>query len=217
MRRIRSHLTYANVMATLAVFLVLSGGTAVALSGTDTVQSDDLGPGSQVMAPDVAANAVNGSDVLNGSLGTADLAGSIPAARVFRASDQSIPSGVTTPLNFTGENYDTVSMHNNTTNNSRLTAPVKGIYAVNAAVQWVPNTTGVRYLQLASDAVGTVAVQREPGSSTDLTQEVSTQMRLQAGEYIEAKVLQTSGGPLNVDNTPGWSPRFSMTWLAPGP
>jgi hypothetical protein len=73
MRRIRSHLTYANVMATIAVFLVLSGGTAVALSGTDTVQSDDLGPGSQVKAPDVAANAVNGTDVVDNSISGADV------------------------------------------------------------------------------------------------------------------------------------------------
>jgi hypothetical protein len=73
MRRIRSHMTYANVMATIAVFFVLSGGTAVALSGTDTVQSDDLGPGSQVKGPDVAANAVNGSDVVDNSIASADI------------------------------------------------------------------------------------------------------------------------------------------------
>jgi hypothetical protein len=73
MRRIRSHLTYANVMATIAVFLVLSGGTAVALTGTNTVQSDDLGPGAQVQAADVAANAVNGSDVVDNSLTGADV------------------------------------------------------------------------------------------------------------------------------------------------
>ena len=40
--RLRSLLTYANVMATIAVFLVLSGGTAVALSGSNTVFSDDI-------------------------------------------------------------------------------------------------------------------------------------------------------------------------------
>jgi hypothetical protein len=72
-QRLRSHLTYANVMATIAVFLVLSGGTAVALSGSNTVQSDDLGPGSQVTAPDVAANAVNGSDVMDFSLSNQDV------------------------------------------------------------------------------------------------------------------------------------------------
>jgi hypothetical protein len=69
----RRHLTYANVMATIAVFLVLSGGTAVALTGSNTVQSDDLGPGAQVQAPDVAANAVGGPDVTDNSLAGADV------------------------------------------------------------------------------------------------------------------------------------------------
>src|SRR5262245_53725783 len=68
MRRIRAKLTYANVMATLAVFLVLSGGTAVALHGHNTVQSDDLGPGAQVKAADVADNAVNGGNIANNSV-----------------------------------------------------------------------------------------------------------------------------------------------------
>jgi hypothetical protein len=72
-QRLRSKLTYANVMATIAVFLVLGGGSAVALSGSNTVQSDDLGPGAQVKAADVADNAVNGADVQNGSLRQADL------------------------------------------------------------------------------------------------------------------------------------------------
>src|SRR5687768_10589453 len=87
MRRIRSHLTYANVMVTILAFIVLSGGTAVALSGVDTVQSDDLGPGAQVRAPDVAANAVNGSDVVNGSIAGADLASSaLPKGRKITSS-----------------------------------------------------------------------------------------------------------------------------------
>jgi hypothetical protein len=70
---LRSHLTFANLTSLLALFLVLSGGTAVALNGQNTVQSDDLGPGAQVKAADVAANAVNGSDVVNNSLSGADV------------------------------------------------------------------------------------------------------------------------------------------------
>jgi hypothetical protein len=70
---IRSHLTYANVISTLALFLVLAGGSAVALNGSNTVQSDDLGPGAQVKAPDVADNAVNSADVVNESLTGADI------------------------------------------------------------------------------------------------------------------------------------------------
>jgi len=62
-------------MATLAVFLVLGGGTAVALNGSNTVQSDDLGPGAQVKAADVADNAVNGADVVDNGLTGADVQG----------------------------------------------------------------------------------------------------------------------------------------------
>ena len=73
MRRIRPHLSYANVISTLCLFLLLSGGTAVALNGSNTVQSDDLGPGAQVEAADVAANAVNGSNVIDDSIAGADV------------------------------------------------------------------------------------------------------------------------------------------------
>jgi hypothetical protein len=73
MRRIRKHFTFANVASAIALFVALGGGTAVALNGSNTVQSDDLGPGAQVKAPDVAANAVKGSNVADGSLGVGDL------------------------------------------------------------------------------------------------------------------------------------------------
>jgi hypothetical protein len=73
MSRIRHHLSYANVISTLCLFLLLGGGTAVALNGTNTVQSDDLGPGAQVKAPDVADNAVNSRDVVNERLTGADI------------------------------------------------------------------------------------------------------------------------------------------------
>jgi formylglycine-generating enzyme required for sulfatase activity len=62
----------AMVVALIALFVSLSG-TAAALSGSNTVQSDDLGPGAQVTAPDVAANAVDGPDVANNSLTGSDV------------------------------------------------------------------------------------------------------------------------------------------------
>jgi hypothetical protein len=73
MRPIRQHLTYSNVMVTILAFVVLTGGTAVALTGSNIVQSDDLGPGAQVRAPDVADNAVGSPDVINNSLTGADI------------------------------------------------------------------------------------------------------------------------------------------------
>ncbi len=99
MSRIRRHLTFANVASGIALFVALGGGTAVALNGANTVQSDDLGPGAQVKAPDVAADAVNGSDVLDGSLGLADVNANTRPHKL----DFSVPGGTAkTPISTVG-------------------------------------------------------------------------------------------------------------------
>jgi hypothetical protein len=72
MGRIRQHLR-SNVVGYIALFFALSTGSAVALGGTDTVQSDDLGPGAQVKAPDVAANAVLSDDIVDNQVQSADV------------------------------------------------------------------------------------------------------------------------------------------------
>jgi hypothetical protein len=77
--RIRSRFTYANVVATLSLFLVLSGGTAVALTGSNTVFSDDI-VDNQVKSADVrndtlTGGGLTGADVKESSLGPVPQAG----------------------------------------------------------------------------------------------------------------------------------------------
>jgi hypothetical protein len=74
LRRIRSRITYANVVATLALFLVLSGGTAVALQGSNTVFSDDI-VDNQVRSADVHNDSLTGGDVKESGLGRVPQAG----------------------------------------------------------------------------------------------------------------------------------------------
>jgi hypothetical protein len=64
---IRAHLTYANVVATICLFLVLSGGTAVALTGSNTVFSDDI------VNDQVASVDVRNDTLTRGGLTAADL------------------------------------------------------------------------------------------------------------------------------------------------
>src|SRR3954447_3007743 len=78
MSRIRKHLTYANVMATLAVFLVLGGGTALASYVISS--NSQIGPGtvSGHKPPtgkhaNIIAGSINGQDVADNSLGGADV------------------------------------------------------------------------------------------------------------------------------------------------
>ena len=46
----------------------------------------------------------------------------------------------------------------------------------------------------------------------------ATMLRLEAGDYLEARVVQNSGGTLPIVSSQGENgPNFSMTWLEPGP
>src|SRR3954453_10099035 len=70
--RIRSKLTYANVVATLALFLALGGGAYAAFKL----------PKNSVGSKQIKKNAVNSSKVANGSLLAGDFkAGQVPAGK----------------------------------------------------------------------------------------------------------------------------------------
>jgi hypothetical protein len=85
MSKIRPQLTYANVISTLCLFLLLTGGSALAAAtlGKNSVGSPQLRSKS-VTTGKIASNAVNGSKVANGSLSGADInlsqLGTVPSA-----------------------------------------------------------------------------------------------------------------------------------------
>lgn len=86
-RRLRSHLTYANVMASIAIFLALGGSAFAAVV---------------VTGANVKNNSLTGIDVKNGSLVSADL--SAAARRAFKgAKGATGATGLTGPRGLTGE------------------------------------------------------------------------------------------------------------------
>ena len=71
--RIRSHLTYANVVATLALFLVIAGGTAAAVTYVVSSNSQ-VGPGTisghkptSGKHANIIAGSINGKDIADRS------------------------------------------------------------------------------------------------------------------------------------------------------
>ncbi len=74
MEFLRRRLTYANVMSSVAVFLVLAGGTAFAAAklGKNTVGTKQL-KNNAVTAAKVKANAITGAKVKDGSLTGSDI------------------------------------------------------------------------------------------------------------------------------------------------
>jgi hypothetical protein len=69
MNRVRERLTYANVMSSLAVFLVLGGGAyAASKIGTNQIQT------AAVTTKKLAANAVKSNKISNGGVAEVDIA-----------------------------------------------------------------------------------------------------------------------------------------------
>jgi hypothetical protein len=169
--------------------------------------------------PLIAADSIGASQVADGSLGTSELSGSIPAARVTNSADQTIGTSGVTALAFDTARYDTANLYA-PASNTRLTAPVDGIYVISASVQWAPTAAGgLRSLTLQRNAAAFLAADtRDDVASTtsSTSQDVTTQARLNAGDFIRAQVFQDSGGDLSVKASPEISPELSMTWLAPG-
>ena len=73
MHSLRRHLSFANVASSIALFVALGGGTAVALTGQNTVYSDDIVDG-QVKTPDLANGGVTGSKLGDGAVTAAKIA-----------------------------------------------------------------------------------------------------------------------------------------------
>ena len=86
-KKIRPHLSYANVMVTILAFVVLGGGSAFAAAhlrlGKNSVGSRQL-RSKAVTTGKIALNAINGSRVANGSLTGEDIdlskLGTVPTA-----------------------------------------------------------------------------------------------------------------------------------------
>lgn len=97
MHQIRNRVTYANVMATIAVFLALGGATAVAASklGKNTVGTKQLKKNSVTTAK-LKKNAVTEKKVRNGAITTAKIKdGAVTGAKVQTATLGTVPSAAT--------------------------------------------------------------------------------------------------------------------------
>lgn len=139
-----------------------------------------------------------------------------PQVRAFHNVSQSIPNAVATALLFNSERWDTDTMHDNVTNNSRLTANTDGLYQIDFSGEWDTNATGQRQFFLQVNGTTPIAVIRHDASGASTTQmNVSSQYQLSAGDFVEVFAFQNSGGALDVLANAQFSPEFSMSFISP--
>jgi hypothetical protein len=142
LRQVRSGLTYANVMATIAVFLALGGGAYAALKL----------PKNSVGSKQIKRNAVNSSKVKDRSLLAADFkAGQLPAGPQGLQGIQGIPgqqgdrgpTGPTAVFQFDGEGaYDPPSTGETSLTQTTVNLPVSGKLMITATMQVTARANG---------------------------------------------------------------------------
>ena len=141
----------------------------------------------------------------------------IPAARVKASAPVLVPDNTLTVLPLDFVEFDTGGLHN-PADNTRLSAPVDGIYTVSAHVSWPAVAQGSRELFIDANiglVFQRVAESQVPGSAVDEpTLSASTIVRLSAGDSVQLEVRQTEGAADYVENS-DHSPTLTMAWLGP--
>jgi len=200
--------TIANDAVSNAKLANMATQTIKGRTTAGTGDPEDL-TGAQALAVlGVTATAAELNKVDN--LITGDL--NFRGALVRDAAVQALTSGSETKLTFTTELYDTSTIHDNATFNTRLTVP-SGVTRVKIAGQvgFASNSTGIRYIIGLKNnstvqggfylSVPTVSV------GVSVLQASSAVLTVVAGDYFEIAALQNSGGSLNTDSNYTW---FSM-------
>lgn len=132
-------------------------------------------------------------------------------ARVFHNTSQSIPNNTVTVVTFNSERWDTDVIHDNATNNSRLTCKTAGVYDIGANVRFASNATGMRSLRLRLNGVTDIAEENRTALSGVATVFiVFTEYLLAVNDYIEVSAFQNSGGSLNIEQDGTYLPEFMM-------
>ena len=149
-----------------------------------------------------ATGTASSSTFLRGDNAWATAGATDIGALVYKSAYQSISNDSLTTITFDLETYDTDTIHDNSTNNSRLTCKTAGKYIIFGRIIYAANATGVRGLKLLHNGNAMFDYINSPGSG-NLSGGVSvTEVKLLAvDDYVELQAYQTSGGNLNVKYT----------------
>lgn len=128
--------------------------------------------------------------------------GTPASCQAFWTTNTALPTGTFTDVNWGGENYDTDSFHDNTTNPNRLTVPagLLGNYQIFGRVQIASNSSGQRVIRLAKNGTaGFGDIARLPpvtGSATVIP--FADELTLAPGDYVTIQAMQDGTASLNV-------------------
>jgi hypothetical protein len=137
-----------------------------------------------------------------------------PACRAYHNAAQATTTAVALALALNSERFDNDTMHDTSSNNSRITFTTAGRYVVTGSIEFASNATGVRTCQIRLGGATVIAGVNDVDVAASLcVLPVATVYSFSAAEYVELVATQTSGGNLNVNSSTNYSPEFSAHWL----
>ena len=128
----------------------------------------------------------------------------VPSCRVYRNTTQNISNNTSTAVQWNNETYDNDSMHDNVTNNTRITIRTAGKYHLFATANFQSNATSFRILYFLVNGSVVLAPQETNGVTSNDTHVTTTCCyQFNSGDYVECIVYQSSGSTLTVGETGG--------------
>jgi hypothetical protein len=157
-------------------------------------------PGPQGDPGDLAGTPLGGD--LTGTFPNPSLA-TLPAVRIEDDTTVPLASAASAPLDLDDEIFDTADMHPGNGNDDRIRAPRAGIYVLSGEVEWEPNGSGYRTLELIQlnqgiKALGSSLVQPRDSTLQATVQQVTTIAHLSEGATVGLVPLQGSGNTLEL-------------------
>lgn len=219
--------TWTTVTATVADDAITSAKIGAGAVGTaeladDGVTAAKIGAG-EVGTSELADDSVTAAKIGAGQVGTTELAddavtfakfaaAAFPAALVHNSGVQATASGSFTAITFDTEVFDVHGFHDAGANTERLTVPAGygGTYLVGAHVSTAANGTGIReaYIYRNAAQVGEGTRITSPSGTERASMMVVTLLALAAGDYVDVRVGQTSGGSLNTYRINNLTPKL---------
>lgn len=175
----------------------------------ETTTTKDLRVSRQLIID--APTMESGTILVGNSSGRASYEGPVGAS-VRRTSVQSITDSTATAISFDVEDFDSGNLYITVTQPTRLTAPSQGLYMITGSVAFAGSGAGVRQIYIKKNGSTRIATGGAAGVAGTFSNNgsVATVAFMNAGDYAELVVVQTSGGNLDVLSSENYSPVFTM-------
>jgi hypothetical protein len=134
-----------------------------------------------------------------------------PMCRVKQTSGQSVNDATNTILAFNDEDFDTDAMHDNVTNNSRITINTAGVYLVIASVRYAAGVNDDTRISILKNG-GNVGIDERGPNNTNSGMQVMGCYGLDVADFLQAEAYQNNSA--NTARTTQTAFTFlSATWL----